>query len=456
MRKDRDSLGYVDVPDGSLYGPESARAFLNFPYHIAMDKKIIKHIITVKKAYVKAFNDFNKIDRKIAQSIIKACDTLLENFPENEFVVSFIQAGAGTSTNMNTNEVIANKALKISGYNYGEYHYISPHNHVNIGQSSNDVFPGAMKITFVEEIKSLIPLVDNLIYALNVLSTKYEKTVKIGRTHLQDASPITFGLEFRAYSTDIKKHKKDLEYIMEKLKILNFGGSAVGTGVNIPREILQKVYQYLNEEYKEVYSMPPDFVSEEMFPTDFNHLAEWFSSFSNTLIKISRDLRLMSSGPAGGFYDITLPAVQPGSSIMPGKVNPSIPEAITMAAFYIKGMAFIVDYAASNGEMEINIFTPIIYHSIMESFKTLETSINILIDKALNGIVVNEKHVKEVLYRSPGVALVLNPYIGYEKTAEIVKESLEKDIPIITLLKDKKILPEDLIDKIFSNLDLGK
>jgi aspartate ammonia-lyase len=456
MRKDKDSLGYVDVPNNTLYGPESARAFLNFPYHMSMDKKIIKHLITVKKAYVKAFNDFNKIDHKIAYAIIKACDSLVENFPEKEFMLSFIQAGAGTSTNMNVNEVIANKALEILGYNYGGYNYISPHNHVNIGQSSNDVFPGTMKITFVEEIKSLIPLIDNLIHALYILSTKYEKIVKIGRTHLQDASPITFGLEFRAYSTDIKKHKKDLESIMEKLKILNLGGSAVGTSVNIPREIIQKVYQNLNEEYKEVYSMSPDFVSEEMFPTDFNNLAEWFSSFSNTLIKISRDLRLMSSGPAGGFYDIILPAVQPGSSIMPGKVNPSILEAITMAAFYIKGMAYIVDYASSNGEMEINIFTPIIYHSIMESFKTLETSVNILIDKTLNGIVVNEKHVKEVLYKSPGVALVLNPYIGYEKTAEIVKESIEKDIPIITLLKDKKILPEDLIDKIFSNLDIGK
>ncbi|MGC8546483.1 MAG: lyase family protein [Thermoplasmata archaeon] len=450
VRKEKDSLGEVEIPEDRYYGPETARALSNFPYDRFMDRRIIEHLIVIKRSYVKAFMDAGKIDKKIGEPIIKAADSLIKERDEKDFPLKYIQAGAGTSMNMNTNEVIANKALEIIGKPKGAYDIISPHTHVNVGQSSNDVFPAAMRLTFYFELKKFLKPLDDVINQLNEMASVYKNDLKTGRTHLQDASAVTFGDEFKAYADELKFFRDESEHILSRLRRLNLGGTAVGTGANCPVNIRNKVYDNINEHYNEKFYPAENLMSVEQFTSDFNRLAFWLGNLASSIIKISRDLRLMNSGPVAGFNEMVLPAVQPGSSIMPGKVNPSILEAVTMASFLTRGYAQTVNEASSNGEMEINVFTPIIYTSIMGSFDIMTVSLNILRDKALKGLKLNTEYAKDILINSPGTALLLNPIIGYEKAAELVKEAKERHVPFLKLVREKKILTEEQIEKIFS------
>jgi len=450
VRKEKDSLGEVEIPEDRYYGPETARALSNFPYDRFMDRRIIEHLIVIKRSYVKAFMDAGKIDKKIGEPIIKAADSLLKERDEKDFPLKYIQAGAGTSMNMNTNEVIANKALEIIGKPKGAYDIISPHTHVNVGQSSNDVFPAAMRLTFYFELKKFLKPLDDVINQLNEMASIYKNDLKTGRTHLQDASAVTFGDEFKAYADELKFFRDESEHILSRLRRLNLGGTAVGTGANCPVNIRNKVYDNINEHYNEKFYSAENLMSVEQFTSDFNRLAFWLGNLASSIIKISRDMRLMNSGPVAGFNEMVLPAVQPGSSIMPGKVNPSILEAVTMASFLTRGYAQTVNEASSNGEMEINVFTPIIYTSIMGSFDIMTVSLNIFKDKALRGLKLNTEYAKDTLLNSPGTALLLNPIIGYEKAAELVKEAKKKHVPFLKLVREKKILTEEQIEKIFS------
>jgi len=397
VRKEKDSLGEVEIPEDRYYGPETARALSNFPYDRFMDRRIIEHLIVIKKSYVKAFMDAGKIDKKIGEPIIKAADSLLKERDEKDFPLKYIQAGAGTSMNMNTNEVIANKALEIIGKPKGAYDIISPHTHVNVGQSSNDVFPAAMRLTFYFELKKFLKPLDDVINQLNEMASIYKNDLKTGRTHLQDASAVTFGDEFKAYADELKFFRDESEHILSRLRRLNLGGTAVGTGANCPVNIRNKVYDNINEHYNEKFYSAENLMSVEQFTSDFNRLAFWLGNLASSIIKISRDMRLMNSGPVAGFNEMVLPAVQPGSSIMPGKVNPSILEAVTMASFLTRGYAQTVNEASSNGEMEINVFTPIIYTSIMGSFDIMTVSLNIFKDKALRGLKLNTEYAKDTL-----------------------------------------------------------
>jgi len=450
VRLEKDSLGTVEVPDDVYYGPETARALANFPYDRFIDRRIIEHLIVIKRSYVKAFADANKLDKEKADYIIKAADELLRNRRDVDFPLKYIQAGAGTSTNMNVNEVIANKALELMGKPKGSYEIISPHTHVNIGQSSNDVFPAAMRLTFYRELKKFSDEIDKTISKFLELYNEHKEHIKTGRTHLMDASAVTFGDEFKAHADELNSLKADIDFILSRLRRLNLGGTAVGTGANLPKNIRDLVYKNINAYYHEDFMPAENLMTVEQFTSDFNRLAQWIANFSASLIKIGRDLRLMNSGPVAGFNEIVLPAVQPGSSIMPGKVNPSIIEAVTMASFLARGYANTVNEASMNGEMEINVFTPIIYTSIMGAFDILTVSLHILREKALTGLKVNHEYAWEVLINSPGTALLLNPIIGYEKTAEIVKEAKERKIPFIQVLREKKILTEEEIQRIFS------
>ncbi len=450
VRKERDSLGEIDLPDDRFYGPETYRALNNFPYDRFMDRRIIEHLIVIKRSYVKAFMEAGKLKKEIGEKIIEASDELLKNRDDRDFPLKYIQAGAGTSTNMNTNEVIANKALEKMGKPKGLHDIVSPHTHVNIGQSSNDVFPAAMRLTFYFEVKKFLKVLDTIISQLNEMAEKHANDVKTGRTHIQDASAVTFGDEFKAYADEIKFFREEGEHILGRLRRLNLGGTAVGTGANLPLEMRGKVYENLNAYYKENFYPAENLMSVEQFTSDFNRVAFWLSNLAGSIIKMGRDLRLMNSGPVAGFNELVLPAVQPGSSIMPGKVNPSIIEAVTMAAFLTRGYAHTANEASANGEMEINVFTPVIYTSIMGSFDIMTTSIQILVDKALKGIKLNSQYAKETLINSPGTALLLNPIIGYERTAELVKEAKERGMPFLKLIREKKILTEEQIEKTFS------
>ncbi len=450
VRIEKDSLGEVQVPDDVYYGPETSRALANFPYDRYMDRRIIRNLIIIKRSYVKAFMEAGKLDKSIGDPIIKAADFLIKERRDEDFPLKYIQAGAGTSTNMNVNEVLANKALELIGKPKGSYDIISPHTHVNVGQSSNDVFPAAMRLTFYFQLKEFTKELDKTIDEFLKLYEEHKDHVKTGRTHLMDASAVTFGDEFKAHADELNSLKSDIQFILSRLRRLNLGGTAVGTGANLPMNIRSLVYRNINEFYGEEFVPAENLMTVEQFTSDFNRLAQWISNLSASLIKIGRDIRLMNSGPVAGFNEIVLPPVQPGSSIMPGKVNPSIIEAVTMASFLARGYASTVNEASMNGEMEINVFTPVIYTSIMGAFDILEVSLRILREKALRGLKVNFDYAKDVLVNSPGTALLLNPILGYEKTAELVKESKEKKIPFIQLLREKKILSEEEIQKIFS------
>ncbi len=450
VRKERDSLGEVEIPDGRLYGPETVRALSNFPYYRFMDRKIIDTLIVIKRSYVKAFTSKGKIPKEIGDVITKAADELLKNKNELDFPLKYIQAGAGTSTNMNVNEVIANKALEILGKPLGSHDVISPHNQVNIGQSTNDTIPAAIRITAYFALKSLSKYIEKTVDRLDSLAEENANKIKTGRTHIQDASAVTFGGELKAYADQLRSFLEEKDYILTRLRRLNLGGTAVGTGANLPRDVRDLVYKNLNDYYGEEFVPANNLMMVMQFTSDFNLLASWMSNLSAALIKISRDLRLMNSGPVAGFNEIVLPAVQPGSSIMPGKVNPSILEAVTMSALMTRGLAQTVNDASSQGEMEINVFTPIIYTALMEAFDILTVTFSILEDKTLKGIKINSEYAFQMLLNSPGTALLLNPVIGYERTAEIVKEAKEKNVPFLKLLRERKILTEEQINKIFS------
>ncbi|MCL5408218.1 MAG: lyase family protein [Candidatus Thermoplasmatota archaeon] len=449
VRKERDSLGEVEIPEGRLYGPETVRALSNFPYYRFMDRRIIDTLIVIKRSYVRAFTSKGKISKEIGEAIIKAADELLKNKNDLDFPLKYIQAGAGTSTNMNVNEVIANKALEMMGKALGSHDIISPHNQVNIGQSTNDTIPAAIRISAYFALKALSKNIEKAIDRFELLSNENSTKIKTGRTHIQDASAVTFGGEFKAYADELRSFLDEKDYILTRLKRLNLGGTAVGTGANLPPEVKDLVYKNINEYYKESFLPAENLMMVMQFTSDFNLLASWLSNFSAALIKISRDLRMMNSGPVAGLNEIVLPAVQPGSSIMPGKVNPSILEAVTMSALFVRGLAQTVNDASSQGEMEINVFTPIIYTALMEAFDVLTVTLTILEEKTLKGIKINSEYAYEMLLNSPGTALLLNPVIGYEKTAEIVKEAKEKNVPFLKLLRERRILTEEQIDKIF-------
>jgi aspartate ammonia-lyase len=450
VRKEKDSLGEVEIPDDRLYGPETVRALSNFPYYRFMDRRIIDTLIVIKRSYVKAFTSKGKIPKDIGEIIIKAADELLKNKNELDFPLKYIQAGAGTSTNMNVNEVVANKALELMGKPKGSHDVISPHNQVNAGQSTNDVIPAAIRMTSYFTLISFSKYLEKVINRLDILAKENASKIKTGRTHIQDASAVTFGGEFSSYAYEFRSFLEEKDYILSRLKRLNLGGTAVGTGANLPRDVRELVYRNINEFYKENFVPAENLMTVMQFTSDFNLLASWISNLSAALIKMSRDLRLMNSGPVAGFNEIVLPAVQPGSSIMPGKVNPSILEAVTMSALLARGYAQTVNDTSSQGEMEINVFTPVIYTALMEAFDVLTVSLSILDEKALKGIKINSDYAYEILLNSPGTALLLNPVIGYERTAEIVKESKEKNVPFLKLLREKKILTEEQINKIFS------
>lgn len=450
VRRERDSLGEVEIPDDRYYGPETSRALANFPYKRFMDRRIIDSLIVIKRSYVKAFTESGKIEKEVGERIVQAADLLLKSKDELDFPLKYIQAGAGTSTNMNVNEVIANKALELMGKPKGAFDVISPHNQINVGQSTNDTFPAAMRLTFYFAFKEFLKHLDKVILKLEELASENSNSVKTGRTHLQDASAVTFGGEFKAYADELRSFLDESEVILSRFKKLNLSGTAVGTGANMPVVMREKVYKNISDFYSVEFTPAKNLMSVMQFTSDFNRLAFWISNISAVLVKMSRDLRLMNSGPVAGFNELILPPVQPGSSIMPGKVNPSILEAVTMSALFARGLAHTVNDVSSQGEMEINVFTPVVFTSIMEALDVLTVTLDIMDEKTLTGIKINADYAYKILLNSPGTALLLNPVIGYEKTAVLVKEAMAKNISFLQLLREKKMLDEEQINKIFS------
>lgn len=452
FRIDRDSLGEIEVPIDSYYGPFTSRALKQ--YKVSGQKShvnLVKAFAMIKRSAAIANMELNVLDRKIGQAIIQACDEILSGRHMEEFVIESINSGAGTAFNMNSNEVIANRALEILGKKKGEYNVVSPNDHVNMSQSSNDTFPTAMNIAILINIKFTIDSLDKLIESLRKKGIEFAEIVKIGRTHLMDAIPVTLGAEFDEYVFSLEKAKEMIIIAKEKLEFIGLGGTAVGTGANSPRGYKNKVVRNLSElSGFNVKSSDNLFYSLQ----SKYEVANCSSSLRNLaleIIKLANDLRLMASGPTAGLAEILIPAVHAGSSIMPGKVNPSLAECLNMICFDIIGRDVSIAMAAQAGQFELNVMLPGMLKNILDATDMLINFLPIFASNFIDGIQANTKKLRDQMENSPILITLLNPYIGYLRAAEIYKEALETRRSIRELVLEKKLMNEQELNKALSD-----
>ena len=440
FRIEKDALGKINVPKDAYYGIETQRAINNFPISGQIPyQEYTFALVLIKKAAAKVNYELKLLDKKLSQTIIAACNEILSGKFSDQFVVDPYQAGAGTSQHMNINEVIANRANEILGAKLGIYRFIDPHDHVNMSQSTNDVIPTAIRLSALKLIPLLISNLKGLINAFSDKEQKFSKLIKTGRTHLQDALPVTLGQEFSGYKTAIINDLNRIDQAKVSLLRIGIGGTAVGTGINTHPRYKAMMIKELSS-LTAFHLISPDNLFESMQNTaDFLHLSAALRTLAQTLIRIGNDLRLLSSGPSGGIAEIKLPPVQEGSSIMPGKINPSIVEMLTMVCFQVIGLDQTILLSSMSGQLELNIFLPLIAHNILTQIKFLTNAIEVFTKKCVIGIEANDNMCKNWFEKSTGVAAVLNPKLGYRKTAELVKKSLAKGIPIRNLVRNKKI-----------------
>jgi aspartate ammonia-lyase len=448
-RVEKDSLGTIEVPREAYYGPETARAIENFQISgIKPHSDFIKATVLVKKAAADANLALGLLDKRVGQAIVAAADEILGGKLRDQFVVDVFQAGAGTSHNMNANEVLANRAIEILGGKKGEYKLVSPHDHVNMGQSTNDTYPTFMRVACTILNKQLKAAIQDLLAALEAKAKEFDHIVKSGRTHLQDASAIRLGQEFAAYASMIGDDARRHETAADKILELNLGGTAVGTGLNADPKYVQLTVENLSRYTGFKFRVARNFAALMQSMSDFVELSGALRALCADLTKIANDLRLMSSGPATGIGEIALPAVQPGSSIMPGKVNPVMAEMLNMVCFEVIGNDLTITLAAQAGQLELNVMMPAIAYDLTQSLTILTNAIRSFTDRLVRGIRANEKRSRSLLEESAGIALALNPFIGYDKAAEVAKEASARGVPLRQVALEKKLLTEKQLEEI--------
>lgn len=457
-RQEKDALGIKDVPEQAYFGIQTMRAVENFPISgIREHPEFIKAFAYIKIAAAKANCGIGLLDTMIADAIIKASNEIANGNFNDQFVVDVFQAGAGTSFHMNINEVIANRSCEILGGKKGDYHLVHPNDHVNMGQSTNDVFPTAMRLSAIVLTNRLLIALSDLVSAFREKGNEFKWIIKSGRTHLQDATPIQLGQEFNAYAVALSKACRQIKQAKTSLEELGIGGSAVGTGLNTHPDYRNKVIQYL----RELTGIKGLKLTEDMCEAMQSNLciAQISSSLkllSLELTRIANDLRLLSSGPTTGLSEINLPPVQPGSSMMPGKVNPVMAEVLNMVAFQVIGNDQTISLAVSAGQLELNVMMPVMIYNLLQSLEILTNVLIIFNQKCVQGITPNPQRCKEYVERSLALATALNPYIGYQATAELIKESLKTNIPIIDLLRQKNLLSQEQIYQILDPVKMTK
>ena len=452
FRIDRDSLGEIEVPIDSYYGPFTSRALKQ--YKVSGQKShvnLVKAFAMIKRSAAIANMELNVLDRKIGQAIIQACDEILSGRHMEEFVIESINSGAGTAFNMNSNEVIANRALEILGKKKGEYNVVSPNDHVNMSQSSNDTFPTAMNIAILINIKFTIDSLDKLIESLRKKGIEFAEIVKIGRTHLMDAIPVTLGAEFDEYVFSLEKAKEMIIIAKEKLEFIGLGGTAVGTGANSPRGYKNKVVRNLSELSGFNVKSSDNLFYSLQSKYDVANCSSSLRNLALEIIKLANDLRLMASGPTAGLAEILIPAVHAGSSIMPGKVNPSLAECLNMICFDIIGRDVSIAMAAQAGQFELNVMLPGMLKNILDATDMLINFLPIFASNFIDGIQANTKKIRDQMENSPILITLLNPYIGYLRAAEIYKEALETRRSIRELVLEKKLMNERELNKALSD-----
>ena len=440
-RSDNDSLGSVKVPSDAYYGPFTGRAIKQ--YHVTgktAHPNLIKSFVMIKRSAAIANMKTKAMNRKQALAIVKACDSILKGKAQDQFVVDMINSGAGTAFNMNTNEVISNVALRVLGKRQGQYQFLHPNDHVNMSQSSNDTYPTAMHMAILFSLQSLIPEIEKLIKSLDRKAKKFSKFKKIGRTHLMDALPVTLGSEFSAYVTVLTNCRDSIVSSKKQLEQVALGGTAVGTGANTPRGYRKIVISELGKVSK--LNLKPEkdmqYSLQSKFPV--TNASSALKNFAIELGKVSNDIRLMASGPIAGLSELGIPTVHAGSSIMPGKVNPSLAECMNMICFSVIGNDTTVSFSAQAGQFELNVMLPGMLKAVLDSTDMLTNFLPIFSANLIDGLTANQSKLRENIENSPVIVTLLAPKIGYQKSAELFKESLKTGKTIRELVVSKKLL----------------
>ncbi len=450
-RIEKDSLGELDVPVEAYYGIQTQRAVQNFPIsEWKADTLFVWATVAIKKAAALANMDEKVLDATIGEAIVKAADEILAGKHLDQFVVDVHQAGAGTSHNMNANEVLANRAAEILGGAKGLYDKVHPNDHVNMGQSTNDVFPTAMRLAALKHLQSFFPELEALSEAFGKKAEEFKKVIKSGRTHLQDAVPVTLGQEFSGYAKSLKRCCERLALGRDGLRHLGIGGSAAGTGLNATPGYREKIVKRLRDiTGLELEGSDNLFYSMQSM-ADFVSVSGEIRNLALELIRIANDIRLLSSGPRTGFDELRLPAVQPGSSIMPGKVNPVMAENMDMVCFQVVGNDHAIAMASQAGQLELNVMMPLINFNLLTSLRILKNAMNAFRTRCIEGLGANVERCKYYAENSLGIATALNPFIGYAAAAEVVKESVKTGKPVRQIIEDKKLVSKEKLDHILS------
>ena len=454
-RVEKDSIGVKDIPEEVYYGVQTLRAAENF--HITglnMHPEIINSLAYIKKASAITNCEVGILEKKKAQAIVQACDEIIEGKFHDDFIVDPIQGGAGTSLNMNANEVIANRAIEILGGKKGDYTIVNPNDDVNCGQSTNDVIPTAGKMTSLHLLQNLKKQLLRLYDALNEKAKEFDHIIKMGRTQMQDAVPIRLGQEFKAYSVAIMRDIHRMDKAMDEMRTLNMGGTAIGTGINADENYLRRIVPNLSEISGMEFIQAFDLIDATQNLDSFVAVSGAVKACAVTLSKMSNDLRLMSSGPRAGFGEINLPAKQNGSSIMPGKVNPVIPEVVNQVAFNIIGNDMTITMAAEAGQLELNAFEPIIFYCMFQSIDTLGYAVETLVDNCIVGITANEERCRQLVENSVGIITAICPHVGYEKTADIAKKAINSNESVRSLILKENIMDEEELSRILDPIHM--
>ncbi len=448
-RTEKDALGEKKVPAQAYYGIQTLRALENFPISgWKAHPSFLEATVVIKKAAALVNADLKLIPQKLMKRIVQVCDEILKGQWRDQFVVDVFQAGAGTSHNMNVNEVIANRANELLGSPKGSYKPVHPNDEVNRCQSTNDVIPTAIRLAALQELKRFLPILNALILTFQKKSREFDKVIKSGRTHLQDATPIRLGQEFSGYAQCLKDHLFRIRETRKDLLKLGLGGTAVGTGINTHPQYRKKIIQTLKKLTGENLVASPNFFEAMQSMAPFVHLSNSLRNLSLDLIRIANDLRLLSSGPHTGLAEISLPALQPGSSIMPGKVNPVMAEMLNMVCFFVLGLDESIAFASQAGQLELNVMLPLVAFSLPSSLTLLSNALQAFDQNCVAGIQANAERCLFYAENSASIATVLAPKIGYAKTSEIVKEVIQQKKPIREVLKKHKVLSPQEIEKL--------
>lgn len=454
-REESDSIGFMEVPVKAYYGVQTLRARNNF--HITgrpLHAEFIRNLARIKKAAAFTNMTAHVLDEKVGNAIVKACDEIIAGKLHGQFIVDAIQGGAGTSANMNANEVIANRAIEILGGEKGDYSIVHPNDHVNMAQSTNDVIPCAGKLTILGLMPGLLDELERLQKALHQKSIEFDDVVKMGRTQLQDAVPIRLGQSFEAYAAVIGRDIRRIREQMEEHKYLNIGATAVGTAINVNPVYLFHIIRNINLVCGTECVQADDLFDATQNLDCFVHTSATLRVCAVNLSKICNDLRLLSSGPKAGLGEINLPPKQNGSSIMPGKINPVIPEVVSQVAFNVIGNDVTVTMAAEAGQMELNAFEPVIFYKIFESIDTMKGAVETLIDNCILGITANREHCRELVESSAALATALCPALGYKKSAEIAKRSMKTGVPVRKIVLEEHLMTEAQLDQCLDLRDM--